>query len=372
MDFSFTELQEMLSRSSRDFLTKECPARLVREMEQDEKGHPLELWNKMAGLGWMGLAIPEEYGGMGGNYLDLVLLLEEMGRVCLPGPFFSTAVLGSLSVLEAGSEEQKKMLLPDVAGGNMLLTLALYEPDGRLRVDSFETQAEASGESWLLRGTKMFVTDAHIAEYIITAAQSSEGVSLFLVDTKSPGISCSLLKTLAGDKQCEVIFEKVEVPQQDVLGKVGHGQNYIERVLPKITTAKCAEMIGGAQKVLEMAVSYATERKQFGHPIGSFQAIQHYCANMAMDVDTARYITYKAAWMLNEGLPCAKEVSIAKAWVGQAYHRITMLAAEVHGSIALTIDHDFPLYYRRAKTAELIFGDADFHREIVARETGLL
>lgn len=371
MDFGLTEEQELLRRASRDFLEKECPQSLVRQTESDEKGYSLELWTKMAELGWIGLPIPEEYGGMGGGYLELVLLAEEMGRACLPGPFFSTVVLGGLTILAAGSEEQKNRLLPDVAKGKILLTLALYEPDAQLAISSVKTQAEPSRGGWLLSGTKLFVADAHIAKYIIVPALANEGVSLFLVDTGSPGIGCTLLKTLAGDKQCEVTFDKVKVPHRSLLGESGRGWVYIEKVLPRIITVKCAEMVGAAQRLLEMTVTYAKQRKQFGHPIGSFQAIQHYCANMATDVDSSKYITYKAAWMLSEGLPCAKEVSIAKAWVGQACHRVTMLAAEVHGAIGLTMDHDFPLYYRRVKAAELIFGDADFHREIVAREAGL-
>jgi len=304
------------------------------------------------------------------SYFDLALLLEEMGRACLPGPFFSTVVLGSLTILEAGSEEQKRELLPEVVKGRMLLTLALYESDAQLGADSVKTKA-ASNNGWLVKGAKFFVTDAHIAKYIICPARTAEGISLFLVDAGSPGVSCSLLKTLAGDKQCEVILDNVKVPHQNLLGERGRGWDYIERVMPKVTIAKCAEMVGGAQQVLEMAVSYAKERVQFGHPIGSFQAIQHHCANMSIDVDSLRLIAYEAAWMLDEGLPCIREVSIAKAWAGEAYHRVTMLAAELHASIGLTMDHDFPLYYRRAKAAELIFGDGDFHREIVAREAGL-
>ena len=371
MDYNLTEEQEMLRTSSRDFLTNECPKSLVREMQQDEKGYSPQLWSKMAELGWMALPIGEEYGGMGGSYLDFALLLEEMGRAALPGPFFSTVVLGGLTILEAGNEEQKNKLLSEVAEGKLLLTLALYELDTQLSPDSVKTKAEPDSDGWLLSGSKLFVTDAHIAKYIITPALTKEGVSLFLVDTESPGIKFTMLKTLADDKQCEVTLDKVKVPTQNLLGEPGQGWKYIEKVLPKIVTAKCAEIVGIAQQVLEMTVNYAKERKQFGHPIGSFQAIQHYCANMAMDVDSSKYVTYKAAWMLSEGLPCAKEVSIAKAWVGPACHRVTMLGAQIHASIGLTIDHDFPFYYKQAKTADLFFGNADFHREIVAQEAGI-
>ncbi|MFH1169714.1 MAG: acyl-CoA dehydrogenase family protein [Chloroflexota bacterium] len=371
MDFNLTEEQEMLYTSARDFLVKECPPKLIREMEQDEKGYSPELWRKMAGLGWMGLPVPEAYGGMGGSFLDLVLLLEETGRARLIGPFFSTVVLGGLTIVAAGSEAQKKALLPEIAEGKLQLTLALYEADGQLGAASVKTKAETAGTGWRLSGTKLFVTDAHTSKYIITPALTGKGISLFLVDAEDAGVNRTLLRTLGGDKQCEVSFNGAVAAREQMLGEAGKGWDYIEKVLPRITIAKCAEMVGGAQQVLDMTVNYAKERKQFGHPIGSFQAVQHHCANMAADVDTSKYATYRAAWMLNEGLPCVKEVSAAKAWVGQACHRVTMLGAQVHGSIGLTIDHDFPLYYRQAKTGELLFGDSNFHREIVAREAGL-
>ncbi|MFC2040670.1 acyl-CoA dehydrogenase family protein [Chloroflexota bacterium] len=249
--------------------------------------------------------------------------------------------------------------------------MALYESDTQIAASSVKTRAKPSDGGWRLSGTKLFVTDAQVADYIITPALTDEGVSLFLVEAKSSGVDYTPLRTLAGDKQYEVNLKDVVVPPQNRLGEAGRGWDYIQRVLPKATIVKCAEMVGMAQQVLEMSVSYAKERKQFGHPIGSFQAIQHYCAGMATDVDSSKYITYQAASLLSEGLACSREVSIAKAWVGPACHRVSMLGAEVQGSIGLSMDHDFPLYYRRIKAAELLFGDAEFHKEMVAQEAGL-
>jgi alkylation response protein AidB-like acyl-CoA dehydrogenase len=377
MDLSLSEEQEMLKKMARDFFTHELPKTLVKEMAKDERGYPPELWRKMAELGWTGLMFPEEYGGSGGSLLDLAVLLEEMGRACLPGPFFSTVVLGGLTLLEAGSEEQKQELLPKIADGSLLVTLALTEPSARYTPDAVHTRAVKRGEEYVISGTKLFVPDAHVADYLICVARTGRGkkpeagITLFLVDARSPGISCTLLKTIAGDKQCEVVLDKVVVPERNILGRVGQGWKHIERVLQQATAVKCAEMLGGAQQVLEMTVAYAKERVQFGRPIGSFQAIQHHCANMATDVDGCRFITYLACWKLSEGMPAAKEVSMAKAWVSDAFRRVTALGHQVHGGVGFIEDHDMPLYFKRAKAWELMFGDADFHRELVAQHIGL-
>jgi len=372
MDLAFSEEQEMLKKMARDFLSKECPKTLVRQMEEDDKGYTPDLWAKMAELGWMGLAFPEAYGGGGGSFLDLAVLLEEQGRACLPGPFFSTVVLGGYTILEAGTEEQKKEFLPKISQGKEIITLALTEPSATYSAEGIELAATAEGDHEILNGTKLFVADAHVANHLIVAAKAARGgITLFIVDAKSPGISYTLLKTIASDKQCEVVFDKVKVPKKNILGGQGKGWLVIEKVLQRAAVAKCAEMLGGAQQVLEMTVDYAKQRVQFGKPIGSFQAIQHHCANMAIDVDGCRFITYQAAWMLSEGIPATKEVAMAKAWTSEAYRRVTALGHQVHGGIGFIKDHDMQLYYRRAKAAEVTYGDADFHREVVAREIGL-
>jgi len=378
MDLGFSEEQEMLRKTARDFLETECPTSLVKEMAEDEQGYTSGLWGKMAELGWMGLALPEEYDGMGMSFLDLAVLLEEMGRACLPGPFFSTVVLGGLTILEAGNEEQKKELLPKIATGEAILTMALTEPSASYDPASITVKAVPDKDDYVISGTKLFVENAHIADYLICVARTKDGagkdedgITLFLVDGKSPGIDTTLLKTIAGDKQCEVTFDNVRVPQKNMLGERDKGWPVVARILQKATVAKCAEMIGGAQAALDMSVAYAKERVQFGRPIGSFQAIQHHCANMVTDVDGSRFITYQAAWMVSEGLPATMEVSMAKAWVSESYRRVTQLGHQIHGGIGFCMDHDMPLYFKRAKAAEPTFGSADWHREIVARELGL-
>ena len=377
MDLGLTEEQDMLKTSARDFLQKECPKQLVRQLDESEEGYSPELWRKMAGLGWIGLPFLEEYGGGGGSFLDLVVLLETMGYNILPGPFFSTVVLGGLTILAAGNEEQKKRFLPEIASGGMILTLALTEPSARYDAASVKTTAVVRNGEYVINGTKLFVLDANVADFILCVARTKEatnpenGLTVFLVDTKSPGVKITLLKTLARDKQCEVIFDEVSVPKENVLGELNRGWPTVQGVLQRATVAKCAEMVGGAQAALDMAVAYAKERVQFNRPIGSFQAIQHYCANMVSDVDGSRFVTYKAAWKVSEGLPATFDVAVAKAWTSGAYGRVTLLAHQIFGAIGFTMDHDMHLYYRRAKAGEIMFGDGAFQRAIVAREMGL-
>jgi len=373
MDLSFNESQEMLRRSARDFFQKECPKSLVREMEKDERGYPPELWQKMAGLGWMGLIFPEKYDGVGGDFLDLVVLLEEMGRACLPAPFLPT-VLGGMFILEAGTEEQKEKFLPQIARGEKLLTLALNEPEFRYDPSAIAVKAVVGGDNYVIDGVKLFVPYAHVADYMVCVARtaegavSEEGITLFLVDGKSPGISCTQLTTIAGDKQSEVVFNKVRVPRENVLGELHQGWGIVKKIWQKGAVAKCAELVGIAQQVLEMAVNYAKERVQFGHPIGSFQAVQHHCANMLIDVDGSKFITYKTAWMLSEGISCDMEVAAAKGWASEACRRVTGLGHQVFGGVSVIVEHDMPLYYTRAKAAEVAFGDAGFYREVVFSE----
>jgi alkylation response protein AidB-like acyl-CoA dehydrogenase len=377
MDLSFSEEQEMLWKSARDFLANKCPKTLVRQMEEDEKGYVPELWKEMADLGWIGLPFPEKYGGGGFTFLDLVILLEEMGRACLPGPFLSTVVLGGLPVAKWGTEQQKQNILPKICKGEAILTLALTEPSARYEAISVQVKAKPEGDHYVISGTKLFVHDAHIANYVIIAARTADsanpedGITLFIVDGKSPGITTFLLRTIAGDKQCELTLNKVKVPKANILGQLNQGWGIVKEVMQWTALAKAAEMMGGAQQVLEMTVQYAKDRVQFDRPIGSFQVIQHYLADMSIDVDSSRVSLHKAAWMLSEGISCTKEISVIKGWLSEAYRRVTAQAHQIHGAIGFTKDHDLELYFRRAKAAELFFGDADFHREMVAQQLGM-
>ena len=254
MDFDFNEEQKMLKKAARDFLEKECPKSLVRQMAEDEKGNPPELWHKMAQLGWLGLIFPEKYGGSGGNIIDLVALEEEMGRACLPGAFFSTVLLGGLFILNNGSEEQKQDLLPKVANGKIILTLALTEPSGSYDAAAVETKAMSDKDDYIISGTKLYIPDAHIADYIICIARTKkgtkpeEGITAFLVDRKSPGISCTLLKTIVGDKLCEVIFDKVKVPKKNIVGKLDQAWGPLEQTLQQVSSSQVCRNGRGSSK----------------------------------------------------------------------------------------------------------------------------
>lgn len=375
MNLALSEEQEMLKTMARDFLANKLPKKVVKEIEESKLGYSPELWKEMAGLGWMGLALPEKYGGSNMSFLDLAMLLEEMGRACLPGPYFSTVICGGLPILDIGSEEQKEKYLPKIASGELIFTLALTEPSARYDGDGIETKATADKDGYIISGTKLFVSDAHIADYMLvvarTGAKGEKGITLFIVDAKSAGVSHTVLKTIANDKLCEVVFDKVKVPEENILGELNQGWQEVEKIIQRAAVAKCCEMVGCLQQALDMTVAYAKERKQYDRPIGSFQVIQHYCADMATDVDGTRLATYQAAWKLSEGLAGTKEIAIAKAWAGEAAKRVMALAHQIHGAIGVTIDHDLQYYTRRAKAAEVSFGDANFYREIVAQEMGL-
>ena len=374
MKLTLTEEQEMLKKTARDFLAEKCSKKFVKQMEESETGYSRELWQEMAELGWMGLVFPEKYGGGDMSFLDLAVLLEEMGRACLPSPFFSSVVLAGLTILDLGTEEQKQEYLPKLIRGEKIFTLALTEPGyHNYDASSITVKATPHDGNYVIKGTKLFVPDAHIADYLLCVARTKpeDGITVFMTDAKNPKINCSLLKTIARDKLCEVIFDDLPVPNANILGQPDQGWDTVQRIIERAAVAKCCEMVGNLQRVLEMTVDYAKERKQFDRPIGSFQIIQHYCADMATDVDGARFSTYQAAWMLSQGLPCTKEVAIAKCWTSQASQRVIALAHQIHGAIGVTIEHDLHYYTRRAKAAELAFGDADFYREVVAKEMGL-
>jgi alkylation response protein AidB-like acyl-CoA dehydrogenase len=376
MDLRFTETQEILKKMARDFLTTECPKTLVRKLEQSEEGYSTELWKKMAELGWMGLIIPEEYGGMGYSFQDLVVLLEEIGRNILPGPLITT-ITSTFPILEAGTEEQKKELLPKIVQGELVLTTALLEGDGVFDASGITVRAIPKGDNFAIDGTKLFAEMAHVANHIICVTRTKEGtapekgITIFIVDSKTPGISCDVIPTIAADKLCEVRFKDVAVPKKNILGQLDEGWPVVEMMLRKGAIAKCAESLGAIETCVEMTVAYSKERVQYDRPIGAFQALQHKMADMWTGMQTSRYLIYEAAWMESEGQPCAKEASMAKAYVNEVYKDVAKWAVRLHGAIATSADHDIPFYYRRSKAADIAFGNTDFHREIVAQQIGL-
>jgi alkylation response protein AidB-like acyl-CoA dehydrogenase len=376
MDFAFSEEQEMLRRSTRDFLAKECSSKVVRKLMESADAYDKALWQKVAGLGWTALGIPEEYGGVG-TFLDLTVVLEEAGRALLPGPFFSTMGLAVPALIEAGTEAQKKEVLGAIADGSARATLALTEPSGKWDAGSVTLTAKPSGGAWQLDGVKLFVPDAEAADYVVVAARTrgegEDGISLFLVKGRPHGMTVTALKTLDMTRRwSEVRFDGVKLDADSLMGTAGKAWPQLKRALEWATAALCAEMIGGAQKVLETSTEYAKTRHQFGKPIGIYQAVSHKLADMLVLSESGRSATYYAAWAVDADAPDRSlAASMAKAYVSDAYRKVAGDGIQVHGGIGFTWEHDMHLYFKRAKSSEVTLGDATYHRELVAQSLDL-
>lgn len=368
MDLDFSKDQKMIQASVREFLEKECPSDKVRELEEDDNGYDPEMWRKMAELGWMGIMFPEEYEGTEGDFIDLAIVIEEIGKKLLPSPFFPTVALCSLPLLEYGNDEQKKSFLPRIADGEEIWTLALTESSATHSASDITLAAMSEGEDYLLSGTKVFVPYAHVAHHLLVIARDGDGFTVFIVDTKTRGIEVELIPTTAHDKQCAVTFDHVRVPQGNILGEAGRGWEVVEFILRRGTLLKCAEMVGGAQAAFEITNEYAKKRMQFDRPISSFQAIQHKLADMFIEVQGLRYLFYEAAWRTSSGLPSDMLISMAKAKAIEVCQRTCIEGIKVHGAIGFTREQDIGLYHLRNKAWEFALGDSSFHRERIAAE----
>jgi alkylation response protein AidB-like acyl-CoA dehydrogenase len=378
MNFGFNDEQELLRSTARKFFENECGSDTVRRLMETPEGISPDLWTKLAEQGWLGLVYPEAYDGMGLGLVDLVVLMEEMGRAVVPGPYLSAVLLGGLAIVEAGSEAQKKEWLPKIASGDRRVALAWMEPSAQLGPAGVTLTAVEKGGRYTLSGTKLFVHDAHTADALVVAARTRpgagpDGVSLFLLPKATRGLEVTLLPTMDQTRKlCEVALSDVTVGADALLGAAGAGWAPLARVLDRATVALCAEMCGGAQKVLDMTVEYAKIRQAFGRPIGSYQGVKHRAADMLVDVENSKSITYYAAWALDEGAAEAPlAVSMAKAYVSDAYRRVASAGIQLHGGIGFTWEHDLHLYFKRAKGSEFTFGDAIHHRERVAQLVNL-
>ncbi len=384
MDFGFSQEQELARQTARSFLEKECPSAFVRRMMDDPAGTTDELWHKLAELGWLGLVYPEVHGGLGLGFVDLTVILEEMGRVVMPGPFFSTVLLGGLALREAGSEAQQAAWLPKIAEGAARATLAVTEEQPGWDAAAVQLAArpvKGKDGHWTLSGTKLFVPDAHTADLLVVAARTARptredpthGVTLFLVPAETRGVAATLLPTMDQTRKlCELTLARVTVGPDAVLGPLHGGWRPLSRVLERATVGLCAEMCGGAQRVLEMCTEYAKVRQAFGKPIGAYQAVKHKCADMLVAVENAKSVTYYAAWAVDQdGADAALAASMAKAYVSDAYRKAAGDGIQIHGGIGFTWEHDLHLYFKRARASEVMFGDAMLHRERVARLVGL-
>jgi alkylation response protein AidB-like acyl-CoA dehydrogenase len=373
MNLAFSDEQEELRRSVRRFLADKSPESEVRRLMETESGYDADVWAQMAQqLGLQGLAIPEEYGGSGFSFVELVVVLEEMGRALLCAPFFSSVVLAAGAVLGSGDEQLKHDVLPGVASGELLATLALTEDSGRWDEGGVTMVARASegSGSWVLDGHKTFVLDGHTAGMILVVARTGKGVSLFLVDGEAPGLARTAMPTMDQTRK-QARLEFSSVPGR-LVGAEGAAWPVVSRALDLAAIGLAAEQVGGAQRVLEMSVEYAKVRVQFGRPIGSFQAVKHKCADMLLAVESAKSAAYYAAWTAaedDEELPVM--ASLAKAYCSEAYFKAAADNIQIHGGIGFTWDHPAHLYFKRAKSSELILGDPAYHRELVAQRIGI-
>jgi len=375
VEFTLNEEQEMLKTMARDFLENECPKTFVRQMMEDEVGHSPELWKKMAEVGWLGLVFPEEHGGAGMSFRDLTILCEEMGRAMMPGPFFSTLLLVGMPILEAGTDEQKQEFLPRIASGDLVCTLAALEEDGDFWPEAVQVTATPRGDDYLISGTKLFVPDARAADYILVAARTTrtsdpkEGITLFMMDASEWGVYVAPLTTMDETrKQYELVLNRVAVPANNIIGELHQGWPVLESMALKARAALCAEMVGGGDWVLETTVNYAKDRVAFGVAIGSFQAVKHKCADMYSALEYGRSLMEWAAESIKDGRgDAATAVSMAKSYCGDAYKFACGEGVQIHGGIGFTWDHDMHLYFKRSRADDTAFGDASYHRRLLAQ-----
>ncbi len=371
MNFAFTEEQEELRKTVRAFLEAKSAETAVREQMETDSGYDTAVWSQMGEqLGLQGLAIPEEFGGSGYTFVELGIVLEEQGRALLCAPFFSTVVLAANTLLHSGDDAAKAAHLPGIASGETIATLAFTEPSGKWDESGITTEATASGDGWTLNGVKSFVLDGHTASLIIVAARTAKGVSLFTVAGDAAGLTRTALSTMDQTrKQAKLEFAGTPAT---LLGTEGEGWAVLSTVLDLAAVGLAAEQVGGAQKVLEQAVEYAKVRVQFGRPIGSFQAIKHKCADMLLEVESAKSAAYYGLWCAaeqNDELPSV--ASLAKAYCSEAYFHATAENIQIHGGIGFTWEHPAHLYFKRAKSSELLFGDPTYHRELLAQRIGI-
>jgi alkylation response protein AidB-like acyl-CoA dehydrogenase len=371
VNFAFSEEQEELRRSVRRFLEDKSPESEVRRLMETTEGYDTAVWEQMAQqLGLQGLAVPEEYGGSGYGYVELVVVLEEMGRALLCAPYFSTVALAANALLSSGDDAAKKEFLPGIAAGTTIATLAFTEDSGRWDEAGITMTAAKSGDGYTLDGHKSFALDGHTANLLIVAARTSAGVSLFAVEGNAPGLTRTPLSTMDQTRK-QARLEFSGTPAR-LVGAEGSGWSALSKTLDLAAVALAAEQVGGAQKVLEMSVEYAKVRVQFGRPIGSFQAIKHKCADMLLEVESAKSAAYYAGWAASEDsdeLPVV--ASLAKAYCSDAYFHAAAENIQIHGGIGFTWEHPAHLYFKRAKSSELLFGDPTYHRELLAQRIGI-
>ncbi len=369
MDLDFSEEHELLRETVRGVCARHCPLDVVRELESGPVGFSEELWKQLAELGLLGILVPEEHGGAGQGTLEAAIVYEELGRALVPSPHFPSAVLAASALVAAGSDEQKQAILPEIVSGTAIWTPAWLEPGRGFGPEGVALQARADGDAVRLRGTKRHVPFASAATRLLVLARTGTGprdVDLLAVDPRAAGVSMTQQLSLAGDAQHEVTFADVRVPVTERIGPPGSGWETWERVMPRALILLAAEAIGGADRAIETTVAYAKEREQFGKPLGAFQAISHYLADAATQVDGGRTLVYEAAWADATGRPTAQLAPMAKLFACRTFRDVTAMAQQVWGGVGFTIEYDIQLYFRRAKQLQIAWWDERFLEERVA------
>lgn len=367
-----TEEQELLRQSAADFASQRSPISRMRSLRdaKDEIGFEPALWKEMAGLGWPGIILPEEYGGLGLGYAELVLVLEELGGVLAPEPFLGTVLLGANLLLLGGSEDQKAATLPAIAAGDRYLALAHHENGVRHQLHHVSTKAEASSNGFRLSGDKDLVVDGTAAQHFILSARTSggpsdhKGISLFLVDAAAKGLTRTRQHLIDSRGVSAIRLDDVEVPADAVIGTVDEGAKLLDSVVDRALVGLAAEMLGGTRRAFEMTIDYLREREQFGVRIGSFQALKHRAARMFVEVELARSTVMAAARALDSGdedIP--RLAALAKATLSDTYVHVTNEAVQMHGGIGMTDEHDIGFFLKRARATEFLFGDGGYHRD---------
>lgn len=376
MDFSMNVESILLQKTVQKYLREKCPGQVIKNILKSEKGFSEQIWQDMADMGWLGLIHEEIYGGIGCSYLDLVLLFQEIGRARLPSPLYTSAFLSASIISESNDDQAKSTYLPTLINGAKIMTAGLFDKHGLFEQNNEEIKAQQHSDgTYILNGTKILVPYAHIADSLILISDIEgvhpTGPTLFIIDPRQEGLTVYPLETLTGEKACAVKLNHLVASDKQIVGAIGQGAHYIDRVSPKAKIIRCGEMLGGLERVTELTINYVQTRHQFDRPLGSMQIIQHHCVDMYTNVVTAKLITYQAASLLSEGIPCSKEVAMAKAWCNEAYKKATWVAHQIHGAIGFCEEHDLHLYYKHAKTLELEWGDTFHQNRCIAETMGI-
>lgn len=372
MEYRFSEQQKMVRNQVRDFLGRECPRTLVKEIIQKKLDFSHELYHKMSDLGWLGIMIPKEYGGVGGSWVDSAIFYEELGRALTPVPHYDLIVIGSQLIEAFGSDAQKEEFLPQIANGKIVLVFALTEPQSGSKLKLLTTRANVDEEGYVLNGTKLFVNCAHIANYIITVSQlaDSNRVGLFLVKGQAPGLNCTPLDTLSGERLCEITLEGVKVPKEHLLPKLDENEKLKEAIL-RTKVLRCAEMVGIVQTVLDMTIDYSKQRIEYDHPIGFFQALQHKMVDMAIAIEGMRWLVYYTAWLNSQSIRTTKETMMLQLEAWQVCDWLCAQAIHINGAISLSQDHDLSMCWMRAKSIQLNLDPIGLVKEVIVQEIGI-